>query len=422
MGQSPSRLPESLKLKLKYKKDRDTLMNGLPLKEQLLIHKYILRVYIPEFCRNLGKNLYRKQLLQIAHDLHVDLKNLPDMSSDSICNFLYSVSDNLEKYIFSIPVEEPWTFFNVSKEEFDHLENDYISKRTSNWKIKFTPLHILLLLFYFSGVSSMKTEIQLDPLICSRPGISEICEIKSIPQRLLVLGRPQRYFTEDLPELVTPVDKHVKESIIKKTIGHVKPSSKPIAIILAGGPGTGKGSIQSILLKDLNMSRSDFVVLDSDAVMEQLPGYQQDINYGTYKGVPVSRISSAFKWHDMASDITKEIQSIVLDTKRNAIFDGTAKNKGKTLGNIERLKKDGYYVILASPVLDTSIAKERAVKRSEGSGRFVPMTVIDEIAEEVQQNIPSYQDVVDESFIYSTDTNPPQLLEHRRRENFIPQM
>lgn len=164
----------------------------------------------------------------------------------------------------------------------------------------------------------------------------------------------------------TPERKALHDQIIAKLSGDhramPKPDEVPTAILMMGGPGSGKSS----LTRSLDTSR--FVVINSDDVKEQLPEYKE--------AVAGNARNAAAMVHEESSEIAHQIRNNSINAGKHILFDGTGKNPVDYAAVTKRLQDKGYFVQLLAVHLDADEGVSRAQGRAEREGRFVPEPVI----------------------------------------------
>jgi len=142
-------------------------------------------------------------------------------------------------------------------------------------------------------------------------------------------------------------------------------STKPIAILMGGSPGSGKSTFlrkyAPYLLKE------EILKIDADEIRAKLP---------EYKGW------NADVTHLETQDVVKTLLSdrtIGIPCKSDVIYDGTMNSSKKYLPFIALLKNLGYriYVVYIDNVPKKEIEK-RVLGRYQRSGRFVPLEVVDD--------------------------------------------
>lgn len=138
---------------------------------------------------------------------------------------------------------------------------------------------------------------------------------------------------------------------------------KPIAILTGGTPGSGKSTF---IRNNVEWMQDDRIfTVDADEVRAKLP---------EYKGWNASQ--TVLETKDIMAQLLKEIGKD--GCKYDVILDGTMKNKTKYNDWVKMLEKNGYEVFLLYIDVPTEIAMERAMKRYESKGRYVPKWLIQE--------------------------------------------
>ena len=151
----------------------------------------------------------------------------------------------------------------------------------------------------------------------------------------------------------------------KQKVKCITNSEQPIAILLGGSPASGK----STFLKTFTPYLLDDGILkiDADAIRAKLP---------EYKGWNASAT------HNETKDIVNTLltnKSIGIPCSFDMIYDGTmnsAKNYLPLIGTLKSLNYKIFIIYMDNvPYMEV---KRRMLKRYQTSGRFVPLTVIDD--------------------------------------------
>jgi len=150
----------------------------------------------------------------------------------------------------------------------------------------------------------------------------------------------------------------------------VPPDKKPVAIMMMGGPGSGKSSATK------GWDISDFVPVDPDGIKAQLPEYQEAV-----KG---RALNAARMTHEESSDIAKNIRETALAQRKNVLLDGVGADYDKMAKRVEDLKAKGYHVRLVGVHLPIQEGKRRVAERALNTGRWVPL----DFAEDAYSKIP----------------------------------
>lgn len=173
----------------------------------------------------------------------------------------------------------------------------------------------------------------------------------------------------------------------------VKPS-KTLQLV-GGGPASGKGT--AIGSGQVNLP-TKAVGVDADAIKAKLPEFQvasaaKDSNGAAFVHAESSKISDK---------LLTRAKNDGLDT----ILDGTGNGSlDKLKRRVQPFKDAGYRVQADYVTVPTDVAVERAFKRGQETGRFVPESVTREIHAGVSKTFPqaARADLFDEVRLFDTD-------------------
>jgi predicted ABC-type ATPase len=196
-----------------------------------------------------------------------------------------------------------------------------------------------------------------------------------------------------------PQRKALHDKIVSTFSDHVKPppsTQAPVAIVMMGGPASGKSSIASGIPKE------HFVNCNSDDVKELIPEYQE--------AVKKSAKNAARMAHEESNYVMQQVRNQALKDRKNILMDGTGKEADKYLAFIQTLKKNGYHVHVMMPDLDKDEAKKRATARAEVTGRWVPEEIIDKAYDAIPQNFEPIARAGDDFSLYDANGRPPRLV------------
>lgn len=137
--------------------------------------------------------------------------------------------------------------------------------------------------------------------------------------------------------------------------------SPPKALILAGAPGAGKGSI----LKDLDLSGLKTLNLDDEIIK-----LSKELGFTLNQKDTDNENRSAFMkaMAQATSNLKNKILPQVISKKESFILDGTAASLKNTLELKQQLESLGYEVMMLYVYTDLSTSLERNEKRFEKSG------------------------------------------------------
>lgn len=204
----------------------------------------------------------------------------------------------------------------------------------------------------------------------------------------------------------TPERKQLHKEIIKKfkkEVYCIKEGKQPIAILMGGSPASGKSTFVNkfapYLLTD------NLLKIDADEIRSKLPEYQ---GY------------NATQTHLETKDIVNTLLSdrnIGVPCKFDLLYDGTMNNTKSYTPLINLLKSLGYKVfIIYIDRVPYSVVKERALKRYQKRGRFVPLEVIDDFFEKGTEALEKLKKEVDGYIVVDGSTPEYRLIERGGKE------
>ena len=165
----------------------------------------------------------------------------------------------------------------------------------------------------------------------------------------------------------TPERRKVHRDIIAEFLSgsNCISEGQPVAVLTGGVPASGKTRYITEKAKIDWINSTDVFKIDADAVRSRLP---------EYKGW------NANSTHEETKDIVKEMISTVgKPCKYDMVFDGTMNSGRNYIPLIESIKKLGFKVFMIYvKVPSYEIALNRALKRYQRTGRYVPLTVIED--------------------------------------------
>jgi len=189
--------------------------------------------------------------------------------------------------------------------------------------------------------------------------------------------------------------------------------SNPKAIILAGAPGAGKGTILGGLnlsgLKTLNLDdtiaalskEQDFTLNQKAADAEDRSKFMQAMRVATdkLKGNPKRGIKG---------DLPQTIEN-----RESFILDGTSASYNQTLKLVNQLKEAGYDVMMLYVYTDLENSLKRNQERfekSEGKDRSLMPGAVLNTWKDVTKNFKGYQDLFGDNFISVANTGESETM------------
>lgn len=237
----------------------------------------------------------------------------------------------------------------------------------------------------------------------------DVKSIKSLTECVMQLPQTKLSYINQKGEY-TPKRKKLHAEIIKEFKDGVTciDKGKPIAVLMGGSPASGK----STFLKSYRpyLLSNNLFKVDADEIRAKLP---------EYKGW------NATQTHEETGDIVKTLisdRNIGVPCKFDFIYDGTMTNVKKYLTLIDLLKDEGYevFVVFISNI-PKKVVQKRALERYKKSGRFVPMSVIDdfykngdETFDKVKTKVDGYIVVDGSTFDYNVIDTGGKSLPNKR--------
>ena len=181
---------------------------------------------------------------------------------------------------------------------------------------------------------------------------------------------------------------------------------KPLAILLAGAPGAGKGSI----LKDLDLSSLKTLNLDDTiAALSKTDGFTLN-----QKAADAEDRSKFMKAMAQATKKLKGEQIPQAIANRDSfILDGTSASQNQTIKLVNQLEKEGYDVLMLYVYTDLETSLKRNQERFEKSGgkdrSLLPGAVLS-TWKDVTKNFKPYQDLFGDNFISVANTGDSETM------------
>ena len=183
---------------------------------------------------------------------------------------------------------------------------------------------------------------------------------------------------------------------------------KPKAILLAGAPGAGKGSI----LRDLDLSSFKTLNLDDTiAALSKTDGFTLN-----QKAADAEDRSKFMKAMQAATKKLKGEQiPQAIANGESFILDGTSASKNQTIKLLDQLKQSGYDVLMLYVYTDLETSLKRNQNRFEKSGgedrSLLPGSVLS-AWKSVTQNFKDYQDLFGDKFVSVANTGESETMKN----------
>ena len=181
---------------------------------------------------------------------------------------------------------------------------------------------------------------------------------------------------------------------------------RPVAILLAGAPGAGKGSV----LADLDLSGLKTLNLDDTiAALAKADGFT--LNQKAADAEDRSKFMKAM------AQATKKLKGEqipqAIANKESFILDGTSASKNQTIKLVNELKEAGYEVMMLYVYTDLETSLKRNQERFEKSGgedrSLLPGSVLS-AWKDVTQNFEDYQNLFGDNFVSVANTGDSETM------------
>ena len=214
-------------------------------------------------------------------------------------------------------------------------------------------------------------------------------------------GEAIREYTKERQELH---DNLVAKAV--KGVPRVPDSQQPVAIVMMGGGGAGKGTLIKAVVHD----RHDFVHVDPDDLKGELPEYKQAMEFTSIGGAKVTAKDAAWMAHEESGDISDQLLTKGIENRQNLIVDGTGKNAKKHADKIKDLRAKGYHVKLLYAHTEMEEAVKRAAGRADESGRYVPIPILEDAHTKIPGNFEYVARHADEFMLFRAEYPAPTAL------------
>lgn len=212
----------------------------------------------------------------------------------------------------------------------------------------------------------------------------------------------------DTPEREAMRDGWVAEHFVDAQARVLGDGERPIAYVMGGGGASGKGTILKALQAAGAVPHRGPVHIDPDAIktgeggLSGIPEYRQMLERGDGRAAAVV--------HEESSAVAQRVREQAVAGRYDLILDRTLGDPVKGARELQALRDAGYEVRLFGVTIDPATAVQRAVKRAQRSGRFVPLGELLKAHKGFAGAFEDYARQVDEAYLYDNSGEAPTLL------------
>jgi predicted ABC-type ATPase len=178
------------------------------------------------------------------------------------------------------------------------------------------------------------------------------------------------------------------------------PVEAPVAVVLGGGPASGKSSVLSSSAED------NVVLIDVDKIRTYLPEQRE--------GVAAKDAAVSGRTHEESSEIANRVMKEAAAGGYNLMLDGTGDSSIEKLEKkVNAMKAGGAKVTAKYASLPTDMAVDLMMKRGAKTGRYVPESFLRATHAAVSRVFPEAmaKGLFDDAQLFDTTINgKPQLV------------
>ena len=225
-----------------------------------------------------------------------------------------------------------------------------------------------------------------DKIYGGKDGDTELTKIK-------VAGRDTYVDQENKPVLHDRIISMMMEGVPKVPV-----TGTPQAVLMMGGPGAGKSSTLSQIVRD----PKQYVMTNPDDVKEALPEYQAGLKAGN-KNI-------AGKVHGESKKVADALADKTIKGRHNIIYDATGANKKGYTDLIKQLTEKHYQIKLVMVHVKMDEGLKRVKARAEETGRHIDDKLVKSVYPAIPPNFVSLAPTVDQALLYDNSDKPPKLV------------
>lgn len=211
----------------------------------------------------------------------------------------------------------------------------------------------------------------------------------------------------------TPERQALREKLVEEHFTDAQPRAlaageRPIAFVMGGGGASGKGTILADLKARGEVPTHGAVEIDPDRIKTGGDGITGIPEYQAMRARGDGRAAAVV--HEESSAIAKDVLKRAIAGKYDLVLDRTLGDKAKGLAELQALKDAGYEVRLFGVTIDPKTAVQRAVKRAQRSGRYVPLNSLLKAHKGFAGAFEDYASLADEARLFDNSGTEPRTI------------
>lgn len=171
---------------------------------------------------------------------------------------------------------------------------------------------------------------------------------------------------------------------------------RPVAIVMMGGPASGKSSLLSRVMSD----QTGYVKVDPDEMKGRLPEFALAVANS-------DRLGAARAHEESSTAIADVLKKRAIEGRYNVMLDGTGKNGPKYEAMVQALVDQGYEIRVIMPHISVEEGVKAADKRAHRTGRYVPLEFIRQAYQAIPHNFERVARLADTAVL--ADAEPDRL-------------
>lgn len=207
------------------------------------------------------------------------------------------------------------------------------------------------------------------------------------------------------PDFDTPERRAAHETIVADAVAGVTPQASPVLFVMAGGSGSGKGFVRTLLEATGEIPTRNRVLIDPDEIMERLPEWLPLQEAGDGR--------AAALLHEEASLLAKRIRAAAAERRLDVVLDVTLSDEAGARRLFDQFRAGGYEIRLFAVAADARAAAVQAADRARLSNRWVPWSVLLAAHRGLAAAFEGYARLVDRATLFANDVEQPRLLAER---------